>query len=135
MLSGWTPVILTLTKFAILQILLENVLMLVFNNILKNAVAYSDPNTEITISTEERNGNVEIMFFNHRKTIPSDQLEKMFDKFYKMDEARNFNVGGAGLGLAIAKEILAFHGGIICAKSENETVTIIVIILVEKSSS
>nr|WP_295957053.1 ATP-binding protein [uncultured Agathobaculum sp.] len=57
----------------------------VFNNILKNAAAYSYPNTEITISVEERNGNVEIMFCNHGKTIPSGQLEKIFDKFYRMD--------------------------------------------------
>lgn len=107
----------------------------VFNNILKNAAAYSYPNTEITISVEERNGNVEIMFCNHGKTIPSGQLEKIFDKFYRMDEERNSSVSGAGLGLAIAKEILALHGGTIRAESENETVTIIVTIPAEKSLS
>lgn len=107
----------------------------VFNNILKNAAAYSYPNTEITISAEERNGNVEIMFCNHGKTIPSGQLEKMFEKFYRMDEARNSSVSGAGLGLAIAKEILALHGGTIRAESESETVTIIVTIPAEKSLS
>lgn len=106
----------------------------VLNNILKNAAAYSYPNTEILISVQERNGNVEIAFRNQGKTIPPDQWEKLFDKFYRMDEARNSGIGGAGLGLAIAKEILALHGGAIRAESADETVTITAILPAEKGS-
>lgn len=94
----------------------------VFNNILKNAAAYSYPNTEIIISAEEQNGTVVISFHNQGQTIPYDKLAAIFEKFYRMDEARVSNTGGAGLGLAIAKEIVTLHGGSIEAKSENNTV-------------
>lgn len=107
----------------------------VFNNILKNAAAYSYPNTEIVISAEEYDGNVEIVFRNQGKTIPSEKLETLFEKFYRMDDARSSNSGGAGLGLAIAKEIIVLHGGTISAKSENDTVTFTVSIPTGESSS
>lgn len=107
----------------------------VFNNILKNAASYSEPNTKIVISAEERNGTVEIAFCNQGKHIPPEKLEKLFDKFYRMDEARNSDSGGAGLGLAIAKQIVTLHGGTIQAKSENNTVTIVVTIPVQKTSA
>lgn len=100
----------------------------VFNNILKNAAVYSTPNTEIVISAKECNGMIEIAFFNQGQEIPPEKLEKLFDKFYRTDEARTGNSGGAGLGLAIAKQIITLHGGTICAKSEDNTVTIIVTI-------
>lgn len=47
----------------------------------------------------------------------------IFEKFFRMDEARSTNTGGAGLGLAIAKEIITLHGGKITAESENESTT------------
>lgn len=95
----------------------------VFNNILKNAAAYSFPNSEITISARERNGQMVIAFENQGPTIPADKLSKIFERFYRMDEARNSNAGGAGLGLAIAKEIVTLHHGTITAEShENATV-------------
>ena len=100
----------------------------VFNNILKNAAAYSYPNTEIVISAEEHDGTVEIAFRNQGKTIPPEKLEALFEKFYRMDDARSSNSGGAGLGLAIAKEIIVLHGGTIRAKSEHDTVTFTVTI-------
>ena len=107
----------------------------VFHNILRNAAAYSYPNTEIVISADEYDGNVEIVFRNQGKTIPPEKLETLFEKFYRMDDARNSDSGGAGLGLAIAKEIIALHGGTISAKSENDTVAFIVTIPAGKSLS
>ena len=66
----------------------------VFNNILKNAVAYSYPG-----------------------------LESIFFFFFRLDESRSSNTGGAGLGLAIAKEIVTLHGGTISADSHDEITT------------
>ena len=94
----------------------------VFNNILKNAAAYSFPDSEIIISAQERDGQMVIAFENQGPTIPAEKLSMIFDRFYRMDEARSTNAGGAGLGLAIAKEIVTLHNGSISAESrENVT--------------
>lgn len=98
----------------------------VFNNILKNAVAYSYPHTEITISAKTEDGRTVISFQNHGTTIPPDQLSRIFEKFIRLDEARISDTGGTGLGLSIAKEIIHLHGGDISALSEKETVTFLV---------
>ncbi|MCI8300329.1 MAG: HAMP domain-containing histidine kinase [Lachnospiraceae bacterium] len=99
----------------------------VFNNILKNAVAYSYNNTRIHIYVEELlTGGVRIKFQNQGRTIPKEKLASVFDKFYRMDEARTSDTGGAGLGLAIAKEIVTLHGGEIYAESEKERVVFVV---------
>ncbi|NCE64942.1 sensor histidine kinase [Pseudoflavonifractor sp. 524-17] len=95
----------------------------VFNNILKNAAAYSFPNSEIIISAEKQDRQMIIFFENQGPTIPEEKLSKIFERFYRMDEARSSNAGGAGLGLAIAKEIVTLHHGTITAEShENATV-------------
>lgn len=95
----------------------------VFNNLLKNAAAYSYPNTEISISSERKGKNVVIIFQNHGQTIAAEQLSGIFEKFNRLDEARLSDTGGVGLGLSIAREIVGLHGGDIIAQSENETVT------------
>ena len=95
----------------------------VFNNILKNAIYYSYPDTIIKIWAESTDTDVWIYFCNKGKTIPAGKLNSIFEKFFRMDEARSTNTGGAGLGLAIAKEIITLHGGKITAESENESTT------------
>ena len=95
----------------------------VFNNILKNAISYSYPNTPIKVCAGKRENDIFICFINQGKTLPSEKLNAIFEKFYRMDEARSTNTGGAGLGLAIAKEIVTLHGGTINASSENELTT------------
>ena len=95
----------------------------VFNNILKNAIYYSYPDTIIKIWAESTDTDVWIYFCNKGKTIPAGKLNSIFEKFFRMDEARSTNTGGAGLGLAIAKEIITLHGGKIIAESENESTT------------
>ena len=92
----------------------------VFNNILKNAVSYSYPKTAIKIRAEETGTGVRIQIINQGKTIPKDKLKFLFEKFFRLDEARRTNTGGAGLGLAIAKEIVELHGGSISVKSRKE---------------
>ena len=95
----------------------------VFNNILKNAVAYSYPDTEIEIVCERGEENLRILFRNRGRTIPSHKLDAIFEKFFRLDDARNTNTGGAGLGLAIAREIVTLHGGTITAHSLDEVTT------------
>lgn len=96
----------------------------VFNNVLKNAASYSRPDTEIVITAEEKESSVVVAFTNHGRAIPPDKLSAMFEKFTRLDEARTSGTGGAGLGLAIAKEIVSLHGGTISAESRGELVTI-----------
>ncbi len=98
----------------------------VFNNILKNAIAYSYANTPIEIKAGTADGSVWVAFANSGKTIPKRKLDTIFEKFYRLDDARSSNTGGAGLGLAIAKEIIAQHGGTITAVSQNQITTFIV---------
>ena len=95
----------------------------VFGNVLKNAAAYSYPDTEIVISAQEQAGAVTICFMNRGKTIPQNKLNSLFEKFYRLDEARTSGTGGAGLALAIAREIVTLHGGTITAESRDKTVT------------
>lgn len=59
---------------------------------------------------------------NHGNTIPPEKLERIFEQFYRLDTARSSKSGGAGLGLAIAREIVELHNGTITAKSEAETI-------------
>lgn len=94
----------------------------VFNNILKNAAAYSYPNTEISIAAHKQNANIVITIQNHGKTISQEQLKDIFEKFNRLDEARLSDTGGAGLGLSIAEEIIHLHGGEITASSKNDTI-------------
>jgi len=89
-----------------------------FNNILKNAISYGESNSVVDITAEIRNDTVVIEFKN-AGNIPNDKLQMIFDKFYRLNEARSSDNGGSGLGLAIAKEIIDLHGGKITAESEN----------------
>lgn len=98
----------------------------VFNNVLKNATSYSFPNTDIVISALERDDYVTISFLNKGKTIPASKLSTIFEKFYRLDEARTSDTGGTGLGLAIASEIVTLHGGTISAKSKDESVEFVI---------
>lgn len=90
----------------------------VFNNILKNAIAYGDKNSSIDISAEE-SGDKVVICFENQGAIPKEKLNSIFEKFYRLDSARSSTTGGAGLGLAIAKDIITLHGGTIKAQSDN----------------
>lgn len=94
----------------------------VFDNILRNAIAYCYEGTKIAIGAQMKKQDIEITFTNHGDKIPGDMLQTIFEKFYRVDNSRSSGTGGAGLGLAIAKEIVEKHGGKIRAKSDaNQT--------------
>lgn len=92
----------------------------VFDNLLRNAVNYSYPDTEVEFSMTADDDLVTIVCKNRGRTIPKEKLDRIFEQFFRADSARQSKTGGAGLGLAIAKEIAALHGGTITAASENE---------------
>lgn len=98
----------------------------VFNNVLKNAAAYSFPDTEILITAVQADASVVITFENQGNTIAKENLDALFEKFYRLDEARTSNTGGSGLGLAIAKEIVTLHGGTIGASSEDNHFNVVI---------
>lgn len=91
-----------------------------FGNLLKNAINYSFENTTIEINLKEENNNILISFKNKGEKIPNYKLDKIFEKFYRGDSSRASSTGGAGLGLAITKEIIELHGGSIGVKNDNE---------------
>ena len=93
----------------------------VVDNLLRNGILYGYEESEILISLEET-GQDGIVFSctNHGPTIPAEKLERIFEQFYRLDSARTSSTGGAGLGLAIAREIVRLHGGTITAKSQDE---------------
>ncbi len=100
----------------------------VFNNILKNAIAYSYENSVIDISAERKDKNIVITFTNQGNPIPQEKLETIFEKFFRLDTSRSTNTGGAGLGLAIAKEIVNAHGGNIFVQSNTENTVFTVVL-------
>lgn len=95
----------------------------VFNNVMKNTIAYSYDGTAIRIEAETTPAGVRIRFINQGDPIPEAKLRVIFEKFYRLDAARSTNRGGAGLGLAIAREIVAAHGGTIGCTSTPEFTT------------
>ena len=92
----------------------------VLSNVIKNAVAYADPDSTISIDAHAKpDGAFKIEVSNQGREISPEHLKRIFEKFYREDDARATRQGGAGLGLAIAREIVAAHNGTIDATSEN----------------
>lgn len=100
----------------------------VFNNILKNAMAYSYENSVIDISAAQQEKDMVITFTNQGNPIPRQKLDTIFEKFYRLDSSRSSHTGGAGLGLAIAKEIVTAHSGMITVESSEEHTVFTVIL-------
>jgi two-component system sensor histidine kinase VanS len=101
----------------------------VFDNIIRNAISYSYEETPIHITMRKLAADqVEIRVRNHGKEISAHKLTHIFEKFYRLDDSRSSGTGGAGLGLAIAKEIVELHQGTIEAVS-NERYTEFIVVL------
>ena len=94
----------------------------VFDNLIRNAVSYSYEGGEISVGAVRTDEGVYIQFINDGDTIPEEKLRRIFEQFYRLDTSRPTKTGGAGLGLAIAKEIVELHGGTITATSANDAV-------------
>ncbi|MUK88215.1 GHKL domain-containing protein [Ornithinibacillus sp. L9] len=94
----------------------------VFDNLIRNAINYSFENCSIKIGAVKKDDGVEVYFENQGNTISKEKQSRIFEQFYRLDVSRGTKTGGAGLGLAIAKEIVEQHQGSITVFSENEII-------------
>ncbi len=90
----------------------EDLLITALRNLLENAVAYSPDKTRVDVSVRLASADaVEISVADQGIGIPERDLERIFERFYRVDPARSRATGGTGLGLAIVKHVTAAHGG------------------------
>ncbi|HSI86745.1 MAG: sensor histidine kinase [Candidatus Methylacidiphilales bacterium] len=87
-------------------------------NLLENALTYSKPPRIFEIRAEEEGKNVVIRVRDNGVGIPSNELGRIFERFYRVDKGRSRELGGTGLGLSIVKHIVQIHGGSVSAESE-----------------
>ncbi|WP_253289458.1 cell wall metabolism sensor histidine kinase WalK [Clostridium sp. MSJ-8] len=88
----------------------------VFDNLFTNAIKYSYKPGVISVDVVKDQGYVTVVIRNRGENIPKEKIEKLFDRFYRVEESRNTQTGGTGLGLAISKNIVELHGGNIWAE-------------------
>ncbi len=86
-------------------------------NLLHNAIKFSPEGGTVTITTDERPDSVVVSVTDHGMGIPKKDQDRVFERFYKVDRARQRGLGGTGLGLAIARHIVEAHGGRIWLES------------------
>jgi len=89
----------------------EDMLVTALRNLIENAVAYSPERTRVVVSTVRSGKKAEISVADQGIGIPERDLERIFERFYRVDPARSRATGGTGLGLAIVKHVMAAHGG------------------------
>jgi len=89
----------------------HNLLVTAVRNLLDNAVAYSSENTHVGVAITEVDGLVQIAVVDQGIGIAAEEQERVFERFYRVDDARSRETGGTGLGLSIVKHIAADHGG------------------------
>ncbi len=90
----------------------------VLDNVISNAIKYSPEGGKIIFETNLKGNMMQMLITDQGVGIPADQLDKIFERFYRVDKARTRKLGGTGLGLAIAKEMVEAHKGSIWAESE-----------------
>ena len=90
----------------------------VFGNLIENAMKYGRSGQRVTVGARLHEEEVEFFVRDFGPGIPFEHLDRIFERFYRIDKARSRESGGTGLGLAIAKHIVLAHGGFIRAESE-----------------
>lgn len=86
-------------------------------NVLRNGIRYSPQNSTIDVSVAENSRTATIAVRDYGPGVPADALTRIFDPFFRVEEARNTNGGGSGLGLSIAKQAVQLHHGAITAEN------------------
>jgi len=96
----------------------EKLILQAVRAIIENSIKYTPKNKKITISCEEEKSYFKIMISDEGIGIPKEYIPKLFNRFYRVDEARTKDTGGNGLGLSIVKSIIDMHSGHIIVDSE-----------------
>ncbi|MCU1544959.1 MAG: two-component sensor histidine kinase [Homoserinimonas sp.] len=89
----------------------EPLLVVALHNLISNAIQYSPKGSRIGIGVSNNNGIVEIAVTDQGVGIPEEDLDRVFERFYRIDAARSRHTGGTGLGLSIVKHVVQNHGG------------------------
>jgi two-component system, OmpR family, sensor kinase len=90
----------------------------VLDNLLTNAAVHTPPGTPVSVTVDSSSGAASVRVRNGGPGIPPADLDRIFDRFYRMDKARSRDRGGSGLGLAVARSLVRAHGGELTATSE-----------------
>jgi len=90
----------------------------VFGNLIENAVKYGKTGKRVRVGARSVENTIEFFVQDFGAGIASEHIERIFERFYRVDKARSREAGGTGLGLAIVKHIVQAHGGAIRAESE-----------------
>jgi signal transduction histidine kinase len=83
----------------------------VVQNLANNAIKYNAPEGHIGVHLRQKNGELKLTFANTGNTIPEEERDRIFERFYRIDQSRNRASAGVGLGLSLAREIARAHGG------------------------
>jgi two-component system sensor histidine kinase SenX3 len=89
----------------------ESLLVAAVNNLVSNAIRYSPDGSRVGIGVRCSDGTVEIAVTDQGEGIPEEDLDRVFERFFRVDQARSRNTGGTGLGLSIVKHAVQNHGG------------------------
>lgn len=96
----------------------------ILHNLLANAVAYTPTGGHVTVSSQTNHANAGVTIFNSGAAIPEEELGQIFERFHRVDKSRSRATGGAGLGLAITRQLVEAHGGKIWAENVNGGVAV-----------
>ncbi|MDW0117087.1 ATP-binding protein [Sporosarcina thermotolerans] len=107
----------------------------VFYNVIDNAIKYSSDGGNLTITLKKSGENIEFQVDNQGIHIPKEDINRIGERFFRTDKARNRTTGGTGLGLSIVKEIIRLHGGTFSIQSDPSTGTSVKIHLKERSKN
>lgn len=99
------------------------------SNMIDNAFKFGDENTTVNMSVEDLDGQIKISITNSGEIIPANEVEKIFNRFYRADKSRTRKTGGVGLGLSVVKSIANLHGGTVEVQSGNNSLTTVSIVL------
>jgi signal transduction histidine kinase len=111
-----------LTEPNILVLANRNRIEQVIVNLLNNAIQYTPAGEKITVSVLVQESTVQVSIKNTGEPIPEESLDKIWDRFYRLDASRSRHTGGSGLGLSIVKNILELHGALYGVRNEEDGV-------------